>query len=378
MKVAPEFASYPQAQPLRYPRWVAGGAGLLVLLVNSVLFGPWKGYEPMVVISAAVSVFVLWLLLFLVCVLFYRFNRHNAQCFAETKQQIQQAWWARHRQNVGLVDTVLLGPACSKPEDRHSLFNPDHKPPKPKELPKGKALHLDQVFGDESAERERKLAALLVLQWREQLAEPLVLRPLSCYWQGSFEAWQAFVEQMAKSCPQVLLPERAEPWQGIDSLDAIVDQLQGASAEARILCGGCQSLQIPQGGHLPAGEGAVLWLLAPRGGVRLRRGEWHTAEVESLTSVAERALQQSALDDPPTLCVSFSQPDVAGLSDIGWNTRQNLQDANFGALGDLEPMVVLTLAASHALHHGKPCAWLAHDPHHTLALGVVEPDDPSN
>jgi hypothetical protein len=73
--------------------------------------------------------------------------------------------------------------------------------------------------------------------------------------------------------------------------------------------------------------------------------------------------------------VSFSQPDVPSLSPHGWSTKQNVQDANFGELEGLQAMVVQTLAAWYVEQHQVPGAWLANDPHHTLALGIVKPDD---
>lgn len=379
MKVAPEFAPYPQAQAPVYSRWVASGVALLALVSSgSMLFLRDDFIAPLVAAAGVVVVLLLWLSALLLHLLYYRFNRHNAQCYAETAQQIQQAWWARHRQKAALVEAVLLGAGCSTPEHRQNLFNPDHQPPTPEKTPEGATLHLRQVFGADITERERQLAILLALQWQEQRTEPAALQPLSCYWQGSVTAWQAFVEQMEKSCPQVHLPERPEPWQGMHSLDSIIDQLQGAPADARILCAGCQSSPLQRESPLPAGETALLWLLGPQGGVRFSRGEWFAADVDNLTTVAERVLQQSELEAPAPICVSFSQPDVADLSDIGWNTKQNVQDANFGALANLEAMVVLTLAAWNAERHGRPCAWLANDPHHTLALGIVEADDSSN
>lgn len=385
MKSAPQFAPYPMAQPPVYSRWWTRCAGLLALGVGGVALlvddpsGAGPEYSQQALMAAvAAGIFVLWLLALLLRVLAYRFNQHNAQCYGETAQQIQHAWWARHRQKVALIDSVLLGPACSTPEFRQGLFSSDSKPPKPIETPEGKALRLAHVFGPDRAEREQQLAVLLALQWRKQQAEPVELRPLQCYWQGSVPAWQAFVEQMAKSWPQVELPETPEAWQGIDSLDAIIDQLQRAPSGARILCAGCQSLSIQRENPLLSGEAAVLWLFAPQGGVLFSRGEWYAADAETLPSVAERVLQQSELAAPPSKCVLFSQPDVPGLSDIGWDIRQNLQDANFGALGELEAMVAMTLAASLAQYQGKPCAWLASDPQHTLALGIVESNDSSN
>jgi hypothetical protein len=109
--------------------------------------------------------------------------------------------------------------------------------------------------------------------------------------------------------------------------------------------------------------------------VRFTRGEWFLTDTEHLPTVAQRALQQSQLTAPTQICVSFSQPDVPDLGAIGWNTKQHVQDANFGALEKLQAMVALTLAAWYAEQHQMPCAWLANDPHYTLALGIVEPDE---
>jgi hypothetical protein len=378
MNTAPKFDPYPLGGTPNYSRWLASGAVLLVLVLVSsdavpLPSGTLADQRLRLVLVAGVS--VLWLLALLVRMLFYRFNRHNAQCYAETAQQLQHVWWAHHRQKVALIEAVLVGGACSNPEQRQHLFSPDHQPPTPASTPEGATIRLLQVFGDDDAERERQLAMLLVLQWQAQRPEPVAMQPLACYWQGSLTTWQAFVEQMAKCFPDVRLPAEPERWEGIRSLNAIIDRLQGAPAEARILCAGCQSSPTRAESLLPAGEAALLWLLGPEGGVRFSRGEWFDADTEHLPTVAERALQQGQLKAPPQYCVSFSPPDVPGLSAHGWNTSQYRQDANFGALGSLEAMVVQTLAAAYADQHQVPCAWLANDPHHTLALGIVEPDD---
>jgi hypothetical protein len=363
MNKAPEFAPYPQAQAPVYSRWLVIGAVLPTLVGSSSRWFFGDFYGPLVATVSVVGLLLLWTLAFLLRVLWYRLNRHNAQCHAETVEQIQQVWWARHRQKAALVEAMLVGAAYSTPEHTQT--------------PEGTAIRLCQVFGADIAERERQLAILLALHWHEQRTEPLV-QPLCCYWQGSLAAWEAFVEQMAKTCPEVHLPAHPEPWQGIRSLNSIIDQLQGAPADARILCAGCQSSPIRQERRLPAGEGALLWLFGPQGRVLFSRGEWFTADVSSLTSVAERALQQSNLKSPAPIYVSFSQPDVPSLFDIGWNTKQSVPDASFGALEDLEAMVVLTLAAWHAERHVQPSAWRAPDPHYILVLGIVEPDDSSN
>lgn len=377
MKVAPEFAPYPLAQAPAYSRWLASVVALLALVSSgSVLLRPF--IEPRLAAAGVASVLVLWILALLLRLLYYRLNRHNAQCYAEAAEQVRQAWWARHRQNVALIEAVLVGPGCSTPEHRQNLFNPDHQPPTPEKTPEGATIHLPQVFGRDAVERERQLAILLALHWQIQRTEPIVLQPLSCYWQGSLAAWQAFVEEMALRCPQIHLPEQPEPWQGMGSLNAIIDRLQGAPVDARILCAGCQSSPPRQESPLPAGEAALLWLFGPQGGVRFSRGEWFAADTERLTSVAERALQQSELETPTPVCVSFSQPDVPDLPTLRWNTQQSVQDANFGALANLEAMVVQTLAACYVQRYALPCAWLARDPQYILALGIVKPDDSSN
>lgn len=375
MTPTPEFAPYPAARSPAYTRWVAGVAGLLIVLSGTNAFLDSVVELHLMVVGAVTSLLV-WLFVLLLRVLFYRFNRHNARCYAETAQRIEQAWWEHHRQKAALVETVLLGPACQTQEHRQNLFNPDQSPPTPQETPEGRVLRLLQVHGGDLVERERQLGVLLALQWHEQQTEPIVLRPVHCYWQGSLESWEAFVEQVAKSCPKIELPERPEPWQGIRSLDLIIDQLQGAPSDTRILCGGCQSSPPQKDSRLPAGEAALLWLLGPEQGTSVLRGEWFT-DAESLVKVAERALQQSELHKPARVCVSFSQPEVADLPAIGWNTRKNVQDLNFGALANLQAMVAQTLAAWYAEQHGEPCAWLACDPHYTLALGIVKPHDSS-
>lgn len=377
MNRAVAFLPYPLASAPAYSRWLAWGLAALVVVSGGAVFLR-SSIEPRLAVAAIVGTLLLWGLALMIRVLGYRFNRHNAQCYADATEQVRQAWWMRHRQKIALVESVLVSAACNKPEQVHMLFGPDHQPPTPQETGKGRAIRLLQVLASDAGARERELAVMLALQWQAQSTERCALEPVCCYWQGTQTAWQAFVEQMAACCEQVRLPEHPEPWQGIRSLDTIIDRLQGAPAGARVLCAGCHSSPTEPDSRLPAGEAAVLWLLGRQGGVRFSRGEWFSAEDEQLATVAERALQQSELEGPTTVCVSFSQPHVDDLAVTGWNTRQNVQDANFGALANLEAMVAQTLAAWHTEQHGGPCAWLASDPHYTLALGVVEADDSSS
>ncbi len=371
---APEFAAYPSVQAPVYSRWIVSGVALLGILsgVGAVLRSV---IEPRITVTALVCAGGVWLLALLLRVLYCRLNGHNAQNYYEAADQVIHAWWTHHRQHIALVESVLISAACITPEQRQLLFSSEHQPPEPQITLAGRALHLVQIVGSDVAERERNLATLLALQWHQQCDEQSVVQPSHCYWQGSLPAWKAFVEQMALCFPQVQLPEKPEPWEGIRSLDWIIDQLQGARSPAHILCAGCESSPIQQEGHFPAGEAAVLWLFGPVGGVRFSRGEWFCAQTDHLPTVAERALQQRELTAPTPVCVSFAQPNVPDFPAIDWNTRQYAQDANFGTLENLQAMVVQTLAAWYAEQHQTPCAWLANDPHHTLALGIVEPND---
>ncbi|WP_160287341.1 hypothetical protein [Pseudomonas knackmussii] len=376
MKPEPHFAAFPMANPPSYSRWLATGSTLLALVGGGgVLLRPF--FEPRVTALLAAGVLLAWFLALLVCTLSFRLNRHTAQCYREETQQVSQAWWAQHRRQVALVESVLIGAAGTTDLHWRRVLAGKGSPPSVQEESGGQAIRLLQVFGADLVERERQLARQLATTWQQQ-REPIVLPALQCYWQGSPAGWSAFVQQMAQECPDVQLPEHPEPWQGMASLDAIIERLHGAPAEARILCAGCQSSASSRDARLPAGEAAVLWLLGTQGGVRFTSGERFAAEQEDLAEVALRAVRQAELEKPAEACVAFSQPEVTQLGELGWPLNQHQQDAYWGELEGLQAMVVQTLAACHAEQHASPCAWLASDPDHTLALGVVQPDDASS
>lgn len=374
MRPEPQFRPFPLARAPLYTRWWIAGAVLMALVGGGgVMLRPF--IEPRLAALLGACLLLVWMLLLLARTLYYRLNQHLAQAYREEVERQHQRWWTWHRQPVALIEAVLIGPMGSSFAQWRRVLAGKEAPPLPSQEGAGAALRLLQVFGGEAAERERQLAQLLVQAWRQQQPEEVTVKPLRCYWQGSPSAWEAFAGQLALDFPGVQLPAQPELWQGLASMTAIIDCLHGAAEDARVLCAGCQSTVATAGAALPAGEAAVLWLLGTSGDVRFARGEWLSAGAEEPAAVARRAQRQSGLEEAPETCVSFSPPEGLALEGLEWNLPHHRQDAHFGELQGLQAMVTQTLAACFARQHGKPCAWLARDPQHDLAMGIVSADE---
>ncbi|GLK89277.1 hypothetical protein [Pseudomonas turukhanskensis] len=368
MKAFPQFLPYPLNPRPAYLRWLTTGAVMLCLVaVTGMQVSSFV--EPRLALSAGVLVMMGWLLALILRMLYHHANRANAKRYAWGNAQVHQCWWQAHRQHVSMIESVMIGAACSPAESVPELFASTHLPGFDAR-PDKSLLRSTLVYQRTRVAREAELARWLAWQWQEEYPASAAVQPLQCYWLGSPEAWQAFTARVAELMPLARLPQQPQPWQGIETLDGIIDSLQGAAAPARVLCAGCLSLDdVAQ-----AGEAAVLWLLGPQGGPHVLRGEWVGTDADALPAAAQRALKQAGLDKPAQACMSFSQPASLEVGKIGWDIAEHLQDAQFGALGELAPMVTLTLACEYARSQLQPCAWLASDPQHTLALGVVLPD----
>jgi hypothetical protein len=374
MNPQPDFPAYRQPRPPKGKRWLAAGATLLLLTGGAAALLRLQGTEYGQVVAVIIFITVLSTLVWGLRVLFYRAATHNAQLYYHEVKMVEQQWWERHRQYVALTEAVLIGPAGTTLTQWQRLINRDHRQPEVRNEAGGKALRLLQSFTPNRAEREVQLAKTLVLQWQEQHEGGLSITPLRCYWLGSPEAWQAFSSQMAASLPHVTLPRDPVIWRGEASLSEIIDDLSQLPPETVVLCAGCRSVPAEHQNRIPAGEAAVLWRLGQTGSVQFSRGEvFDPSPDENIVTVAQRALAQSELTQPPDACFLFSQPNIPDLNDIGWNVTQHVQDLNWGELAEIESMVALTLAAFFAQHHAVPCGWLARDPNHTLALGIVKP-----
>lgn len=368
MRRAPRFDPWPLRPAPHYLRWMVGGLLVLALVgCAGVLLRPF--IERWLPLIGALAL-ALWLLAFLLRVLFYRFNRHNADCYSGAAEKVEQRWWSCYRQQVALAEMVLIGPACSTPEHRGRLFLAEQTPP----VVQDGALRFGQMLVRTPAERECKLAVRLALQLHAQHPGPLTGPLLHCYWQGSREAWSSFAGEMHARFA-LTLPEQPEPWLGLQSLDGIIDLLQDASEDAWVLCAGCESAVPRLHSPLPAGEAGVLWLLGKAGGVRITRGDGFIEGTDDLAFVATRVLQQAGLEHPPSACVRFASDQGPAPADLEWTAVQPAPDINFGQLERLKPMIALSLAAAHTELKNTPSAWLADDPSCTLALGLVKPDD---
>lgn len=306
--------------------------------------------------------------------LYYRIALHHAQFYAQWVEQERQAWWAQHQQTFALSETVLLGPVGCEANHWKALIAREHQAPEEKNEAGGRTLRLVHSFVSDPDAREQQLAGMLIRQWLAQRGDADFPRLSRCYWQGSELAWRAFCQPMAESMPTFTLPAVPEKWQGEASLSAIAAQINDPHEDRLILVAGCQSLQASSDAARPAGESAVLWLVSREGPARITRGETYDAgQGEDLIKVCERAMRQSKVTSPPDPCMVFTQPHAPELAQSGWNIMQYLQDANWGDTGQMEPLIVVTLAALYTAKYNQPCGWIARDPQHTLALGIVTP-----
>lgn len=363
------------ARPPGAARWLSATA-LLVLLSGAAggLLPSAQGKSTLVAAGILVALLLSgtgWL----VRLLYYRVSVHNATFYCQLVAYEQRQWWVQHRQPLWLKEVVLLGPAGRRSTDWLRVLNREQRPPGEQKEGNSRVLRLPQISAPDTRAREKRLAELLVIEWQKQRSETALTSPQRCYWQGTDSTWQVFHAQMANTFPEIALPSRPESWNGEASLAEIARELAEAKSEATILVAGCQVVVAQPGTPLPAGESAVLWLAGCDGSVQLARGEAFSPEQgDTLFGVSSRALEQSELKEPPEACLLFSQAGLEVLASSGWDINQHQQDVNWGNIGSMEALIVISLAAIYAMSHQQPCGWIARDPKHTLAIGIVKPD----
>lgn len=376
MRPVPDYPEYKTARPPGTARWLSASA-LLVLLSGGtgVLLPSAQGKSSLVAAGILVALMLTgtgWLLR----LLYYRVSVHNAAFYYQLVAYEQQQWWVQHRQPFWLKEVILLGPAGRHSTDWLRVLSREQRSPEENKEGGGRALRLPQISATDTITREKRLAELLVIEWQKQRSEKTLTPPRRCYWQGTDIAWQTFRTQMASAFPEIALPTWPDPWHGENSLAEIVSGLAKARPEDTVLIAGCQVVAAQPGTTHPAGESAVLWLAGRSGTVQLTRGETFSPEQgDILLTLTTRALEQSELKEPPEACVLFSQPGLEVLAGSGWDVSQHQQDTIWGNIGDMDALVVLSLAAIYAAHYQQPCGWIARDPKNTLATGIVKPDE---
>ncbi|MDN8559107.1 hypothetical protein [Citrobacter werkmanii] len=375
MRPFPDYLPYRQPRPPQVRRWLSAGALFPVISSGAMMLLPVVHRGGALMIGGLVCGIALTATGWLIHQLCYRTSLHHAQYYEQLVERERQRWWARHRQSFALCDMVLLGPVGCEAAHWQNLLRREHQAPEEKIEASGRALRLIHSFVNDPDVREQQLAGMLMQQWLTQRGKRELPLLSHCYWQGSALAWRAFCEPVAEQFPAFQLPAEPKKWQGEASLSAIAAQINEAEDDGLILVAGCQSLTATPGSTRPAGESAVLWLISREGAARISRGEvYDVGQGESLADVCQRAMQQSETDLPPDPCIAFTQPQVPELDQSGWNVVQYLQDVNWGDTGHMEALIVITLAAMFAAGFQQPCGWIARDPEHTLALGIITPD----
>ncbi|UDQ79064.1 hypothetical protein LJN55_16555 [Erwinia rhapontici] len=372
MRALPEFPLWKTATPPASKKWLAAGS-LLTLLAGGSAALLLKGE------SGSSMIFTLMLLalaitgvLWLCRLVYYRASLHHATTWQQAVAHEHHLWWEVHQSTLALREILLIGPAGSDESDWKHVLGREQRPPEQEQEPGGKALRIARTFSSDVVAREQQLACSLVLLWQKEQSEP-VSSFAGVFWLGSEPAWQAFRSQMVASFPEVALPTEPEIWNGEETLSRMAARLKQDKGR-QFLLAGCQSCAASSGRRLPAGESAVLWRVAAEGPVVMPRGEVFSALTpDALKDVCQRALKQSDIDDAPDACMLFSHPELPQLAETGWNVTHHLQDSYWGDVGNMQPLIVISLAAIQARHQQQPCGWIATDPQHTLALGIVKP-----
>ncbi|WP_223580107.1 hypothetical protein [Enterobacter sp. JBIWA005] len=375
MRAIPTFPRYRLAKPPVAKRWLGVIAALVLLsgLIAAMVRQSADANASIILISM-VGMVLLGGIFWFVRTIFFRLSVHHSHTWDREAENVRRHWWEIHRRQFALKDIVLIGPAGAELYDWLRVIKREHQAPSFRQESMGKSLRIARSFSSDPIEREKQLAQMLVLQWKRQRGKEFLVSPEKYFWLGSPEAWQAFVAQLIESFPGITPPELPELWQGEKTLSLLANVLADNKQQANFLIAGCQSLSPTSDSTRPAGECAVLWLAGSQGDVTLSRGEFFDpSDSESLQHVALRAEKQSELHESPERCILFSHPEQPQLAACGWNVTHNIQDDYWGDPGKLDALVVISLAAITAKSETKPCGWIASDPFHTLALGIVKP-----
>ncbi len=374
MRESPKFPHYRVAFPPSVKRWL--GFGSSVILLSGILAALIRRPEHhiSIILSCMVGISIFIGVGWLIRMLSFRLSVHHSMTWSREVEYERKHWWEIHQRSFSLMDVVLIGPAGAELFDWLRVIKREQPVPPVRQEASGKVMRVARTFSSDLIEREKQLAQMLVLQWKKQRKDQPAIFPEKFFWLGSGESWRAFVMQLNECFPGMNIPESPERWLGEETLSLFAETFADGELQGVYLVAGCQSLYSSSDAVRPAGESAVLWLVGGHGDVRLTRGEfWGASDVESLQQIVSRAEKQSEPDESPDKCILFSHPLLPELADCGWNVTHNTQDEYWGESGKLDALIVISLAAMSARSEKEPCAWIASDPLHTLALGIVKP-----
>ncbi|HBW4685060.1 TPA: hypothetical protein ME922_005207, partial [Klebsiella pneumoniae] len=274
VRAIPTFPRYRLAKPPVAKRWLGGGAALVLLSGIIAAMAGKSGANTSIILFCMVGMVLLGGVVWFVRTIFFRLSVHHSHTWEREAENERRHWWEIHRRQFALKDIVLIGPAGAEFSDWLRVIKREHQAPLVRQESLGKSLRIARSFSSALIEREKQLAQMLVLQWKRQRGKELFVSPEKYFWQGSPEAWQAFVAQLIESFPGITAPELPEIWQGEKTLSLLANVLADKKQLVNFLIAGCQSLSPASDSTRPDGECAVLWLAGNQGDVTLSRGEF--------------------------------------------------------------------------------------------------------
>jgi hypothetical protein len=154
--------------------------------------------------------------------IFFRLSVHHSHTWEREAENERRHWWEIHRRQFALKDIVLIGPAGAELSDWLRVIKREHQAP----------LVRQESLGNRCVLPEVSLLLLLNVKttgsnagiaMEKAASKELFVSPEKYFWQGSPEAWQAFVAQLIESFPEITAPELPELWQGEKTLSLLAN-----------------------------------------------------------------------------------------------------------------------------------------------------------
>ena len=225
-------------------RWLGGGAALVLLSGIIAAMAGKSDANTSIILICMVGMVLLGGVVWFLRTIFFRLSVHHSHTWEREAENERRHWWEIHRRQFALKDIVLIGPAGAELSDWLRVIKREHQAPLVRQESLGKSLRIARSFSSALIEREKQLAQMLVLQWKRQRGKELFVSPEKYFWQGSPEAWQAFVAQLIESFPGITAPELPELWQGEKTLSVLANVLADKKQLANFLIAGLYLLLL--------------------------------------------------------------------------------------------------------------------------------------